>query len=347
MNLFSKNATKISIAASILIGLTTATLSPALAAPEASQTASEQGVRPITAFQPKTEDEKAIVTLVAAEDKRRPAATPTIVTRLVISGSYGLYSWVLGESGGGAVVRKDKDGLWTTVRGTGGAPDTDRLQKWGVPKTIAQDLIQQMTNQVLADSPTPVGAMIPAGWTLEKQTSGDLNGDRQPDIALKLIQPKTGQRALLVLLATPSGWEQLAFAPKLLLCKSCGGALGTPTGANIKIMIDNGVLVVDQLRGSRDAVNTVHRFWIDRRSQKLVCIGEDINPFDRANGNKLTDSRNFLTGKRIIEESLVSTGDGQPPSHRTQELEVPKVLQSIESIDIESASQSSPGLPSR
>jgi hypothetical protein len=345
MNLFSKNIAKASIAASILIGLTTATLSPALAAPETSQTTSEQWVRPITAFQPKTEDEKAIVTLIAAEDKRRPAATPTIVTRLVTSGSYGLYSWMLGESGGGAVVRKDKDGLWTTVRGTGGAPDTDLLQKWGVPKAIAQDLIQKMTNQVLADSPTPVGAMIPSGWTLEKQTSGDLNDDRQADVALKLIQPKTGQRALLVLLATPSGWEQLALAPKLLLCKRCAGMMGTETGEHIIVNIDNGVLVVEQYRGSRDAIHLTQRFWIDRNSQKLVCIGEDINPYDRANGNKINDSRNFLTGKRIVETILVNTRDGHKPRRSTEELKVSKVLRTIESMDIEVATQSSLPVP--
>jgi hypothetical protein len=344
MNFFSKNTAKASIASLLLIGLTTGTLSPALAIPKASQTISEPGIRPITAFQPKTEDEKAIVTLVAAKDKLRPAATPTIVTQLVISGSYGLYSWVLGETGGQTVVKKGKDGLWTIVRGTGGAQDISILQKWGVPKAIAQDLIQKMTGQVLADRSTPVDAMIPAGWTLEKQTSGDLNGDRQPDVALKLIQPKTGERALLVLLATTTGWKKLALAPKLLLCKRCAGMMGTETGEHIKVNIDNGVLAVEQYSGSRDVIHTTHRFWIDQRSKKLVCIGEDIHPYDRANGNKLTDSRNFLTGKRIVDETIVSNGGSYKPGHRTQEFKVPKELRAIESIDIESVKQNALGL---
>jgi hypothetical protein len=190
-----------------------------------------------------------------------------------------------------------------------------------------------------ATAPKPevasVEAMIPAGWTLEKQTSGDLNGDRQPDVALKLIQPKTGRRALLVLLANPSGWEKLALAPKLLLCKRCAGMMGTETGEHIIVNIDNGVLVVEQYRGSRDAIHLTHHFRIDQRSQKLVCIGEDINPYDRANGNKLNDSRNFLTGKRIVETILVST----------EELKVSKVLRTIESMDIEVATQSSLSVP--
>jgi hypothetical protein len=199
----------------------------------------------------------------------------------------------------------------------------------------------------VASSPPSAGVekMIPADWKVEQQTAGDLNGDRQPDMALRLIQSKTGQRALMVLLAKPSGWEKLALAPKLLLCQNCGGMLGTPSGANIKVMIEDGVLVVDQLMGSRDAIRTIHRFWIDRPSQKLVCIGEDINPFDRANGNKVSDSRNFLTGKRIIETSLVNTRDGHKPRQGTQELQVSKVLQPIESIDIEVARQNAPVIP--
>jgi hypothetical protein len=201
------------------------------------------------------------------------------------------------------------------------------------------------TPQAAAPTPT-IESMIPAGWKMEGQTSGDLNGDRQPDVALRLIQSGTGdrQRALLVLLAKNEGWEKLAFAPKLLLCQNCGGTLGSPTGENIKIQINDGSLVVEQLRGSRGAVQTTHRFWIDRNSQQLVCIGEDINPYDRANGNKLTDSRNFLTGKRIIEETRGSASRSKAPL-RNQQLEVTKVLQSIESIDIEAASSSSPQLP--
>jgi hypothetical protein len=340
MNFFPKNIAIQTITASLILGLTTATLLPALANPRPAQ--AQQKVAAITAFQPKTADEKAIVTMLAAYDKSHPAGKPMIVTGLVISDIYGLYGWVIGETGGGTVVKKSKDGTWAIVRGTGGAPDIDVLQKWGVPKAIAQDLIQKKTDAL---KPASVEQMIPSGWTLEKQTSGDLNDDRQPDVALELIQPKTGDRALLVLLATPSGWEKLALAPKLLLCQKCAGMMGTQTGEHIIVNIDKGVLVVEQYRGSRDAIHLTHRFRIDRTSQKLVCIGEDINPYDRANGNKINDSRNFLTGKRIVETILVNTRDGHKPRRSTEELKVSKVLRSIESMDIEVATQSSLPVP--
>jgi hypothetical protein len=189
--------------------------------------------------------------------------------------------------------------------------------------------------------------LIPSGWILEKETLGDLNGDGRADIALKLIQSGSGvrQRALMVLLSTPSGWQKLAFAPKLLLCSSCAGVMGADNGAHIKVEINDGILGVYQLSGSRSAIQTIHRFWIDRNSQELVCIGEDINPYDRANGNKITDSRNFLTGKRSILESRESRSRSQDPL-RSVEMQVSKQLQNIELIDVEQASKSAPSLPS-
>jgi hypothetical protein len=105
----------------------------------------------IMPFQPKTEDEKAIVTMIAANEKRY--AKPAIVTRLVVSGSYGLYSWVVGETGGQTVVSKTKEGSWAIVRGTGGQLEAEILQRWGVPEPIAQDLIEKMTAQIKADRP--------------------------------------------------------------------------------------------------------------------------------------------------------------------------------------------------
>ena len=107
-----------------------------------------QSTRPITEFKPKTDDERAIVAMVNANEKRY--AYPAIMTRLVISSSYGLYSWMVGESGGQAVVSKT-EGRWQIVRGTGGQLDAGLLQRWGVPEAIAQDLIQKMTAQIKTD----------------------------------------------------------------------------------------------------------------------------------------------------------------------------------------------------
>jgi|GEM_PF-1910834 len=107
-----------------------------------------QTPKPITEFKPKTEDEGAIVLMVLEHEKRYPK--PAIMTRLVVSSSYGLYSWIVGESGGQAVVSKT-EGRWQIVRGTGGQLDAGLLQRWGVPEAIAQDLIQKMIDQIKTD----------------------------------------------------------------------------------------------------------------------------------------------------------------------------------------------------
>ena len=182
---------------------------------------------------------------------------------------------------------------------------------------------------------------IPAGWVLENQTAGDLNGDGKDDLALRIIKlGKRGDlpRSLIVLLNTKTGWQRLAVADNLFLCDGCGGMLG-----DIRMQIRKQVLITNQLVGSRDAIDISHSFWIDRKSGKLVCIGEDLNPYDRANGNSITDSRNFLTGKRIIQRYRGNPRGGilDPELVKTENLKVSKKLRSIESMNFEAIRLSS------
>ena len=182
---------------------------------------------------------------------------------------------------------------------------------------------------------------IPAGWVLENQTAGDLNGDGKDDLALRIIKlGKRGDlpRSLIVLLNTKTGWQRLAVADNLFLCDGCGGMLG-----DIRMQIRKQVLITNQLVGSRDAIDISHSFWIDRKSGKLVCIGEDLSPYDRAGGNSITDSRNFLTGKRIVKRYRGNPHGGilEPELVKTENLKVSKKLRSIESMNFEAIRLSS------
>ena len=111
-------------------------------------TAIAQEARPIKPFQPNTEEEKAIVSMITARESKE--RIPAIVTSLVTSDSYGLYSWVVGETGGQTIVAKQQK-TWRIVRGTGGRLDAELLQRWEVPIAIAQDLIQKMDIQTKAN----------------------------------------------------------------------------------------------------------------------------------------------------------------------------------------------------
>ena len=189
---------------------------------------------------------------------------------------------------------------------------------------------------------------IPQGWQIEKEVSGDLNRDGQADRVVQIAEVGdswTKRRSLVILKATSTGWEQMATAPKLLLCSRCAGMMGGLKGQHIRVDIKDGVLIVQQLTGSRHAIAMTHRFWIDRTSQKMVLIGQDLTPYDRINGNQISDSYNFLTGKRIVEE-YQGQGNGQKKLIRTQTLKIARELSAIESVDIEAARSSAPELPS-
>jgi hypothetical protein len=185
---------------------------------------------------------------------------------------------------------------------------------------------------------------VPKGFRIEKMIAADLNGDQHPDRLLQVIESgdRYGRkRSLIVLLGSKSGSTQLAIAPNLLFASGTGGVI-----EGIRLEVDKNVLVVRQLAGSRSAISIIHRFWIDRNSQQLVLIGEDINPYDRVNGNEVRDSRNFLTGKRIVEKYRVrKSGNGKDLVKR-QELKVSRELRSIETIDIDAVRSNVSELPS-
>jgi len=159
-----------------------------------------------------------------------------------------------------------------------------------------------------------IETFVPAGWKVEEQISGDLNGDRQGDVALDLIEdipaenaegvPNTRMRALVVLLRGSDGsLRRAAVATTLLWCTTCGGMLGDPSGSGGLVRIEKGVLVVDQLSGSREATNQVQRFRWDPKQGAMVMIGLDVVDYDRLNGDSQSTSVNYLTGVRIVEKT--------------------------------------------
>lgn len=202
----------------------------------------------------------------------------------------------------------------------------------------AKPIVSSTSNQSIND-------FIPQGWQIEQDISGDLNNDGQADRVIQIAEAgeaRNQQRSLLLLQSTATGWNQIATAPKLLLCSSCAGMMGTTNGTHIRLTIKDGILIVDQFSGSRAILSITHRFWIDENSQKVVLIGEDLSLFDRILNNNINDSRNFLTGKRIVNEYR---RDGKKPFTRSQTFKVSRELSTIESIDIEAVKQSAPKFP--
>lgn len=151
---------------------------------------------------------------------------------------------------------------------------------------------------------------VPAGWALEEQVAGDLNGDAVPDLALKLVQEKPAnagedeiverQRALVVLFKGPDGaLRRAGVADKVLQCTSCGGAFYGVVEAPAEVRIERGVIVVSQEFGSREVTEHTYRFRYDAPAGRFVLIGFDSTSRDRLTASVTQESTNFLTGKKI------------------------------------------------
>ena len=216
-----------------------------------------------------------------------------------------------------------------------------------VHSTMAQETRRIELNQ-LPPQGKAVQEFVPAGWTVETKVDGDLNADQILDTVLMIeaVPPKTNKeaageraRALIVLLKKSSvQWQRIAIADRLLLCSICGGTFSSPNGDNINVRIENGVILVQQFRGSRNAIETLHRFWLDKPSNRIVLIGEDVRRFDRAIGDQTFTSSNYLTGVKIVKQYRGNPQRNELELVSSKRYRIPKTKLLLESVDIQAIS---------
>lgn len=179
---------------------------------------------------------------------------------------------------------------------------------WGPRISLLSILLPFLTfpNSGYAQNET-VGAdkFVPVGWEIEDKVQGDLTGDKLDDLVLAL--KKTGDPdspgKLLVLTQKSDGTlELIGSNSDLMLCENCQGMAGD---RQITIT-QKGILVVDQLAGSRDTRQDVWRFRFDTAERQMRLIGLDVEYRDRAEQSGQKESTNYLTGKRIEESYAYS-----------------------------------------
>ncbi len=189
--------------------------------------------------------------------------------------------------------------------------------KWAVavlfllpPFCVAQEERRLINKSQIPAEADSVEKFAPAGWKIEEQVSGDLNGDSLPDFAVKLVEDKPAtdsegmaterQRALVIVLQKSGGkFSRAAVADKLLQCTHCGGAFYGVSESPANVQIEKGVIVVDQDHGSRNLTNTYYRFRYDAASREFILIGFDYADADRLTANVISESTNYTTGVRI------------------------------------------------
>lgn len=203
--------------------------------------------------------------------------------------------------------------------------------------TLAQEDRVRIDKSKIPDTASATKDFVPAGWKIEGQIAGDLNGDSLPDYALKLVEDKPAkdkddtaterQRALVVLLQNKEGkLQRAAVNDSLLQCTRCGGAFYGVVEAPANITIEKGVLIVEQDHGSRELSDLTYRFRYEPKTEKFALIGFDYRTVDRLTTDVITESTNYLTGVR---ETFRGKGKKDLKSRKA----VPKQKIYIEDVD--------------
>lgn len=179
-------------------------------------------------------------------------------------------------------------------------------------ESIAQDTPVIFDRDSIPATATKVEGFVPKGWKIEEQVKGDVNADGVSDVLVKLIEDKPKKedefvdrnRVLLIALAEgKGGFRNAAIADKLLQCTGCGGAFYGVVDAPANVTIEKGVIVVSQDHGSRWVSEISFRFRFDEQPQMFILIGFDYSTRDRAEASVVSESINYLTGKRIATNS--------------------------------------------
>jgi hypothetical protein len=91
-----------------------------------------------------TTDQRQVIQSTISAVKNMVAWNGTVapvVVQMSISHGYALTTWLVGEGGGQAVLRKNsKTGVWSVLQVHGGAMDADLLRGFGVPANTASTL---------------------------------------------------------------------------------------------------------------------------------------------------------------------------------------------------------------
>ena len=178
-----------------------------------------------------------------------------------------------------------------------------------------------------------VSNFLPNGFEIVKSVSGDLNGDRIPDIAVHIIGTSkkflykndglgsdihdTNPRMLLILFKKKSGGYTLAEQNNNFVIAPMSPVSTEPFQT---MSIKNGVLRVEfelwQSAGSWGATNATYKFKFI--NSKFILIGVDRQDYMRNDSTYETHSFNFLTKKLKITTGVRSELDEEDPARRTK-----------------------------
>ncbi|MCB1174410.1 MAG: hypothetical protein KDK39_12640 [Leptospiraceae bacterium] len=177
------------------------------------------------------------------------------------------------------------------------------------------------SNQKLPPAQLPA-SLIPAGYRIQTEVSGDLNKDEIADKVVVFfhkseptepgataIDPDAEPpRLLVVFLARDGQYHKAIESQTAIMCRQCGGIMGDPYQA---VKIERGSFLISHFGGSRERWGFDHRFQL--RSGRWQMTGVTETTYDSATGAEQVIDTNLLTGDQIT-----STKDEQGHSRQTR-----------------------------
>ncbi len=154
-----------------------------------------------------------------------------------------------------------------------------------------------------------VKAIVPGGWMILAQASGDLNGDKKDDHVVILSSSDTQnddvnfQRILIVLLDEGGLLKVDAVSQKSVLSRFSGGIWGDPFES---LKIERGTFVISHYAGSRNRWGFRHRYRFQDGGYYL--IGRTEYSHDTLSPESEEKDENLITG-RVIETKVDEKGE--------------------------------------
>lgn len=204
---------------------------------------------------------------------------------------------------------------------------------------------QKITYPDLKKEGANVNDFVPVGWRIMAVTYGDLNKDKQQDVAL-IIQNSdpnfiltkgkgedaceydANPRVLIVLYKTSSGAYKLGDFSNTFILRNSNPSRIDPFKA---ISISNGILTIDfhfyYITNEPEIAQASYKFRC--HNEGLDLIGAEITSLTKTNGTLVEYSFNFMTGKVCTTKSNVLKNTSPDEEWQTFKLGKLKSLQSI------------------
>ena len=165
-----------------------------------------------------------------------------------------------------------------------------------------------------AQVPSTAKSLAPQGWDILMATTGDLNKDQMPDIAMIVEKQKVDvvtydddgkvvhnhPRQLIVFFKTAKGYQRIVENNSIPVAQQPNSCLLDPLAEAEDIQISKGNLLVhfSYFMACGGWEWPRHSYTFRWQNQRFDLIGFDYNSFHRASGEETSKSYNFSTLKR-------------------------------------------------